>query len=154
MVGLVSGRRRPSLLDHFVRGQIYQTIKNEPGIHYAEILRQTGLSNGSGSHHLRVLEKGGYIRVVLDRAKTRFYLTDAHLNPEDYGLSDGDRAVLDAVEETPGVEQREISKRLGMSSTRVSRSVARLGLLGFVRSRREGRSRLVFPLSEGGAGLP
>jgi predicted transcriptional regulator len=50
-------------------------INNMPGIRYRELLRLTGLSNGTLAYHLNVLEKSSQIRV--DRQKenrtTRYY---------------------------------------------------------------------------------
>ncbi len=148
--GFIASRtKRPSLLDHFVRGQLYQIIKENPGIHFMEILRRSELANGTASHHLRVLEKGGLVRVVVDGTKTRFYVTGEKPNPADYGLSPADRQVLDAVFETPGVEQLQLAKRLGFSKSRVNRSVSRLALLGFLLKLRNGKSLLLYPRAEG-----
>src|SRR5260370_42202794 len=57
----VFGRmQHPSVLDHFVRGRLYQLVCENPGIHFAELRRQLGLANGTATHHLGVLEQEGF----------------------------------------------------------------------------------------------
>jgi predicted transcriptional regulator len=50
-------------------------IGENPGIWYREIMRMTGMSNGTLAHHLRVLEEAGRIKVQrLDHlGKTRYF---------------------------------------------------------------------------------
>lgn len=147
--GLLAARgRRPSLLDHFLRGQIFQIIKDNPGIHYMEIRRRTDLANGTVSHHLRVLEKGGLVRVVHDGTKTRFYDTGEKPDEHDYGLTPSDRQVLDLVAQTPGIDQLALATQAGLSKSRVNRSVSRLALLGLLTKARSGRSVLLYPRTE------
>src|SRR5882762_8990173 len=101
-----------SLLDHFVRGRLCQVIRENPGIHFAELRRQAGFANGSTSHHLRILEQGGYLRVVIDGGKTRFYTADRPVDKSVYGLSDCDRAVLRVVAASPGISEGALSQQL------------------------------------------
>ncbi|HEX9709204.1 MAG TPA: hypothetical protein VGB42_04465 [Candidatus Thermoplasmatota archaeon] len=150
ILGVVGGSvfarlKRDSLLDHFVRGTLYQVIREEPGVHFAELRRRAELSNGSASHHLRMLEKGGYVRVVIDGTRTRFFTTDRALDKEVYGISDTDKAVLDAVVGEPGIGQHDLKGRVNRSDATVSRSVARLVTLGYVTTTREGGKVLVYP---------
>ena len=152
-----AGRRRPSPLAHFVRGQLYQLIMDNPGIHYSELLRRAQLANGTASHHLRVLVNGGYVRAVRDGTKTRFTATGQKPNESEYGLSQRDLKVLEAVSERPGIPQEDLAAAIGMSRSRVSRAVRRLSLLGLVRADRSGRTALLYPRHEpdlaGGAGF-
>lgn len=50
-------------------------ISENPGIWYREIQRLTGMSNGTLTHHLRVLEEAGRVKVqrVDHLGKTRYY---------------------------------------------------------------------------------
>jgi DNA-binding MarR family transcriptional regulator len=145
VVGSVFARlKRDSLLDHFIRGTLYQVIRENPGIHFAEIRRRTQLANGVASHHLRVLEKGGYIRVVVDGTKTKFYTTDRPMEPEVYGISDTDRAILTPVTDTPGIGQGDLAIRLDRSPSAISRSVAHLTAVGFVTTTHDGARVNVF----------
>jgi DNA-binding MarR family transcriptional regulator len=133
LAGSVFARlKKASLLDHFVRGTLYQVIRENPGIHFAELRRRANLANGAATHHLRMLEKGAYVRVVIDGTKTRFFTTERPLEAEVYGISDTDRAVLDAVAGSPGISQRDLALKVDRSASVVSRSVSRLVTLGYV----------------------
>ncbi len=146
----VTTRRKPaSPLDHFVRGRLYEAISANPGIHYSELRRRAGLSNGSAAHHLRVLHRAGLVRVGIDGTRTRFYPTDRPLDDQSYGLSAADRQVLSTVAELPGLSEGELSGRLHVSLSTVSRSVDRLGALGHVITEQEGRRVRVFPRAGG-----
>jgi DNA-binding MarR family transcriptional regulator len=144
--------KKPAPLDHFVRGRLYQLIDDDPGIHYAELRRRAKLSSSAAAHHLHVLETAGIVRVVVDGTRTRFYATDKPLDSDTYGLSDGDRVVLTAVTQQPGLTETELSQRVDRSLSTVSRSVERLATLGYVSTSRQGRTVNVFPRE--GADVP
>jgi predicted transcriptional regulator len=154
LLGYVMGRRKPaSPLDHFVRGRLYQVISENPGIHFSELRRRANVSNGSASHHLHVLQRAGLVRPLVDRTLTRFYPTDRPLDDESYGLSESDRAVLAAVEGSPGLTETQISQQIDRSLSVVSRSVDRLGALGHIRTEQSGRVVSVFPRPAPDAGI-
>ena len=146
LIGSIFARlKRESLLDHFIRGRLYQVISDEPGIHLAELRRRTHTAHGTAIHHLHILEKGGYIRAEPSGTVTRFHTTDQPFEHEAYGITDGDRAVLSVVAEDPGITQGELSSRLGRSPSAVSRSVSRLNNLGYVTTEQKGRYVSVYP---------
>jgi streptogramin lyase/DNA-binding transcriptional ArsR family regulator len=141
LLGLTLGRkRRESLLEHFVRGRLYQVIVENPGLHMAELRRRVDAGNGAAIHHLQLLEKGGYINVVVDGAKTRFYATDAPIAPESYALDKLDHAILTEVEQAPGISQAELCARLKKHKSTVSHHVNRLTSYGYVSATRNGNS--------------
>jgi len=146
LVGSVFSRlKRASLLDHFVRGTLYQVIRENPGIHFAELRRRAEIGNGAASYHLRVLEQGAYVRVIVDGMKTRFYTTDRKMEEDVYGISDTDRAILEAVVVAPGIGEGELALKVNRSQSVVSRSVTRLVTLGFVTATHEAGRVQVFP---------
>jgi predicted transcriptional regulator len=53
--------------------QIQKIIKKNPGIHYREIMRMSGLKNGVLSHYLGKLENQGIITVIRSLREKRFY---------------------------------------------------------------------------------
>jgi len=144
---------RESLLDHFNRGSLHGIIKENPGIHFSDLRRRAGLSNGSAIHHLRALEQGGYIRVTSAGAFTRYFAMGQPVDAETYGLSPADSAVLRAVLNTPGIALADLAKGMGRSLGTTSRAVTRLSSLGFVSTERARRKRLVYP-RQGGGTLP
>lgn len=145
MAAVAPARKKASVVDHFVRGQIYQAIRDEPGVHFSEIVRRAGVGNGTAVYHLRLLEEAGLVRMVSDGTLTRLYPTDRPLDKRTYELHGRDRETLTAVEQLPGITQKALRSRLKRSASAVSRSVGRLAILGYVTvdSSRDGQK--VFP---------
>ncbi|MEM4400817.1 MAG: hypothetical protein QW776_06670 [Candidatus Nitrosocaldus sp.] len=52
---------------------IFNAIKNMPGIRYMELKRLTGLSYGTLTYHLTMLEREGRIKVMRTTRKSRYY---------------------------------------------------------------------------------
>ena len=52
---------------------VVQTIENDPGIQFSEIMRKTGMKNGVLSHYTRKLEENGIVQVERTPRVTRFY---------------------------------------------------------------------------------
>jgi len=56
---------------------IITQIRETPGIRYMELLRLTGLSNGTLEYHLRILEESHQIKVDrFDDKRARYYPID------------------------------------------------------------------------------
>jgi len=138
-----------SLLNHFVRGRLYQVIGEHPGVRFNELKRLAEVPNGSAVHHLRVLSRGGFIRIVADGTSTRFFTTGTRLEEDAYGLLDADGDILLAVQQHPGLSVVDLARRIDRSRSATSRAVKRLANLGYVRRERRGRAAAVFPRLKG-----
>jgi predicted transcriptional regulator len=138
-----------SLLNHFVRGRLYQVIGEHPGVRFNELKRLADVPNGSAVHHLRMLARGGLIRIVVDGTSTRFFDTGAKLEEDAYGLLDADGDILLAVQQHPGLSVVDLSRRIDRSRSATSRAVKRLANLGYVRRERRGRAAAVYPKLKG-----
>lgn len=138
-VPLYSRLKKDDLLDHFVRGQIYGYIQSHPGEHYNHIKQALEVTNGTLSHHLRALEMQGFIRSHRDGTYKRFYPTDMKV-PRTKGiqLSDLQITIVDAIRQSPGISQKEIAKREGISQQTVSYNLSVLGRMGVIDISREG----------------
>ncbi len=55
------------------RLELVSIISKNPGIQFRQIMRATGMKNGSLSHHLSKLEKSGSVQVHRGLRQTRFY---------------------------------------------------------------------------------
>lgn len=53
--------------------QLFDTIQNNPGIQFREIMRHSGFKNGVLSHYLGKLEKKGSVKVERKPRQTRYY---------------------------------------------------------------------------------
>ncbi|MGY5144708.1 MAG: winged helix-turn-helix transcriptional regulator [Candidatus Nitrosopumilus sp. bin_32a] len=54
-------------------------IYKNPGLHFCEIIRVSGMKNGVLTHYLNKLESSGIINIKRERDKTRFYSTEISL---------------------------------------------------------------------------
>jgi DNA-binding transcriptional ArsR family regulator len=139
LMALFSRLRRDRLLDHPVREMIYEEVRRHTGIHYRQLLRTLGVSNGTLSFHLRHLERGGFVRSVRLRGRKHFYATEREPGPEAYLVTDRQRQMLTLLRASPGASQRDIARELGMSWSNVSYHVAALRSLGLVKTERDGK---------------
>ncbi|MFO7618845.1 MAG: winged helix-turn-helix transcriptional regulator, partial [Thermoplasmata archaeon] len=146
---LYSRLKKDDLLDHFVRGQIYGYIMSHPGEHYNHIKLKLDVTNGTLSHHLRALEFQGYIKSQRDGTYKRFYPTDMKV-PRTKGikLSDLQLGILDAIRQCPGISQKEIATREGISQQSVSYNLSLLERMGVLDSSRDGVRKKYYLSSE------
>jgi predicted transcriptional regulator len=146
---LYSRLKKDDLLDHFVRGQIYGYIMSHPGEHYNHIKFKLEVTNGTLSHHLRALEFQGYIKSQRDGTYKRFYPTDMKI-PRTKGiqLSDLQIGIVDAIRQSPGISQKDIAKREGISQQSVSYNLSLLERMGILDSSREGARKKYYITSD------
>lgn len=148
-VPLYSRIRKDDVLDHFVRGQIYGYIMSHPGEHYNGIKQALKVNNGTLSHHLRTLEMQGYLKSQRDGTYKRFYPTGTKL-PRRKGiqLSDLQMEIVDAIRQIPGLTQKDIAKREGITQQSVSYNLKLLERIGVLKSERDGVRKRYFILQD------
>ena len=131
---------REKNLNSFVRGQIYQYIRENPGDYYSQILKATCTSNGNLVHHLQMLERGGYITNVKEGRLVRFY-------PKGIPVPSGDGIkysalqirLIERIREKPGITQVELAKIMDAKKQTIAYNVWTLAELGVVNVRRVGK---------------
>ncbi|MFQ5884982.1 MAG: winged helix-turn-helix transcriptional regulator [Thermoplasmata archaeon] len=130
---------RSETLDHFVRGQIYQYIRANPGDHYSSIRRELNLSNGVLAYHLYVLEKQNFVKSQRDGKLKRFYPVDMMI-PQKKGvrLSDLQVKILKKVKKNPTITQGELAGLLGVARQTVSYNIKLMERAGILRSKKQG----------------
>jgi uncharacterized membrane protein/DNA-binding transcriptional regulator YiaG len=115
--------KKDDVLDHFVRGQVYGYIKANPGEHYNSIKKALSLKNGTLIYHLKTLENGDFIKSVIDGRFKRFYPKEMKLpEPSDeivLRMNHIQHEILNIIRETPGISQKEIAARIGLSTPTV-----------------------------------
>jgi len=111
--------------------KILETINCNPGIHFRDLMEQTGMKNGVLSHYVNKIEKNGMAQVERSPRQTRFF----PLN-----VSDSERKITTALrKETPrkiilylmsegdtGVEFSSIPDVIGKSPSTVSTYLSQL----------------------------
>lgn len=126
------------------RERIVQRVREQPGIHFSGLRRASEIPNGALVHHLRVLIERGLLSSARDGARIRYYPRQpgvAYVVPR----TGRQVALLDAVTAFPGVTQRDLAARLGVSRLAVHRSTKTLAASGDLRIERDGRRRQYFP---------
>ena len=105
---------KEDVLDQFVRGQIFGYIKTNPGVHYNQIRRDIDVKNGTLSYHLRVLEKTELVKSRREGIRYRaFYPTGMKFpHNERFRLTELQITILDHIKQHPGINQREIARKL------------------------------------------
>ncbi len=148
---LIDRQSREKLLAHFVRGRIYQIIQYEPGIHLSQLQRKAGVARGVCAYHLHALEKAGLIKTSRDGMYLRFTATKVPVDTETYALTEDERELLHAVQETPGISERELVASLGKSAMAVSRTTKKLSQSGYLEAHKAGGETIWYPRTIGPA---
>lgn len=139
LLPLFTRTRKDEALDHFTRGQIYEYIKSNPGVHYSQIMHRFELKNGTLSHHLNILEKQEYIKSQMDGMYRRFYPTGMKIKAKDINfLSEIQRNILNVIRKKEGISQSKIARELGRSRRIINYHVNLLADAGIIRVERHG----------------
>ncbi|MEE9340758.1 MAG: winged helix-turn-helix transcriptional regulator [Thermoplasmata archaeon] len=130
---------RSQVLDHFVRGQIYEYIKLNPGDHYSSIRRELSLSNGLLAYHLSVLEKQNFVKSQREGKLKRFYPVDMTI-PRKKGvrLSDLQVKMLRRIDKNPSITQGQLAGLLGVSRQTVNHNIKLMERAGVLEAERDG----------------
>ena len=142
LIPLYTKLMKDQVLDHYLRGKIHGYIIANPGEHYNAIKEQLDVTNGALSYHLRVLEREGYIRSRFDGMYKRFYPSEMKLPRSSRQISSFQEVILTIVKNNQGLSQKEIAKRIGVSSQVINYHVKLLedsGLIKVDRTRRKSR---------------
>jgi DNA-binding MarR family transcriptional regulator len=125
--------KRDKVLDHFLRGRIFEVIRKKPGITYNAIRRDLGISNGSLAYHVYTLQREGFVKSVPEGPYRRFFTMDEPVSRAGVLVSELQKKILDLLAVEPGISQSIIANRLGTSPQSVNYNVSRLVRKGMVR---------------------
>lgn len=142
-MALFSRLRTPDLLQHPVRLELVQRIEAQPGVHYQDLVRAVGKGKGAVEHHLRKLQEGGLVKSLATGGYTCYFPVafDRRLAAATPALkSEGARALMAAIQATPGASAGHLAIATGLSPAAVSHHLQRLGAAGLVDVTRNGRS--------------
>ncbi len=146
-LGLAYSKKEDKPLDHFLRGQMYEYLQNNPGLSYTQIRDHFKMNNGSALYHLHVLEKQGHINSKKEGRHRRFYPSDRRYDLPPL-LSDLQQDMMNAIEEQPGITQKGLSKLLGIKRQNVYYNTNVLEDNGLIRTEREGKNIRYYPVDE------
>jgi len=147
---LYSRLSKDKVLENYNRGRVYQYVELNPGAHFNAILAALGMNNGALVYHLEVLEREGLLRSRADGMYRRFYTKDARPPPLlENGTSEVQLRVLKAVQEMPGITQKELARVLGLRQSTLAYQVDRLAAMGYIAGETRGR-RVHYRAKKGG----
>lgn len=127
------------MLEHEAREGIHRLVAENPGVHYSALKERTGLNTGALVHHLRALERSGYLVSRREGTLRRFYAPGAAPVPPapTVPTTPVQERVLSLLDERP-MTQRELADRLGLTQQGVSYHVKTLERKGLLVVREQG----------------
>jgi DNA-binding MarR family transcriptional regulator len=144
LMPLFSRIQKDEVLDHERRAQIFELIKQRPGVHLSEIARALDLAWGPTLHHLRKLREQRIVSIKNVGHRKCFFIngsgySDQQMEAMSLLKSDTLAEVAAAIESHPDSSLKEVSESLGISSPLAAHHVRKLVKAGLVRKERDGR---------------
>ena len=103
-------------------------IYKNPGLHFSEIVRVSGLKNGVLTHYLNKLESSGIINIKRERDKTRLFSPEISLEEIKiikFLRKETSRKIIFSLI-NGGMEFHEIVQKVGKSSPTISQNISEL----------------------------
>jgi predicted transcriptional regulator len=135
VVPLYNKLDQDKVLYNLIRGQIYGFIKAKPGEHYSSVKQELDLNNGTLAHHVKILEKEGYIKSKRDGFYTRFYPSGTNLLKPDTIQHN----LVEIIMNMPGKTQIEIVQLTNLSQQVISYNLKKLVREEVIRVEKSGR---------------
>lgn len=151
-IPIEKGAHRLSLdevLENQNRNKIIDLILSEPGIHFNELLRKTGLAAGNLVWHLDILltykvigktRIGNFIAYFLYYQKNPISNVDLKLQKSKLTLK-----ILEMIEKDPGIWNNLITKKFKVDHKTIHYHLNKLYDLGLIKSKKEGRKKKIYP---------
>ncbi|TLZ57721.1 MAG: winged helix-turn-helix transcriptional regulator, partial [Methanobacteriota archaeon] len=140
LIPLYTRLSKDKVLESYNRGRVYQYVALNPGAHFNGILAALDMNNGLLVYHLEVLHREGLLRSRSEGMYRRFYTTDTVPPPIlENGTTEAQLRVLKAIQEMPGITQKELSRFLGLRQSTLAYQIDRLTAMGYVAAEKQGR---------------
>ena len=133
---------------------LYNQILNQPGIHFSGLAKNLHMSNGQIQWHIRILEnnrlivrkKQGQYLLFFPYIKNRHNLNDLELK---YVIKNNiQRKILNEIQDTPGLNQKNIRQKLDLSQSKVAYHLHKLIILDFIGVKILGKSKKYYPINK------
>ncbi|MFX1568937.1 MAG: hypothetical protein ACFFCV_11295 [Promethearchaeota archaeon] len=137
------------VLENENRNKIIDLILTEPGIHFNELLRRTGLAAGNLVWHLDILQTykiigkkriGNFIAYFPYYQKNPISNVDLKLQKSKLTLE-----ILEMIEQKPGVWNNLITKKFKVDHKTIQYHLNKLNELGLIKLKKEGRKKKIYP---------
>lgn len=134
---------------HLVHDRFLAMIEANPGIHIRQLSLLTGLSWNTCQHHLRTMQRNGLVTDRKIEGKVCWYdCTHGAVRGKSaaFLLRDPQNlALAQKIVATPGHNQRQFAKDMGLAPSIIHRRVIKLEEAGLVERVAGGRSMAVYP---------
>ncbi|MEM3237786.1 MAG: winged helix-turn-helix transcriptional regulator [Thermoplasmata archaeon] len=131
--------------------KIYETIVNNPGIHFRELSRITNIQIGVLEYHLHNLEKSELIVSKIDGKYRRYYASNTHSPEERYILGilrqDIPRRIVIILLEKKLVSAKDINKELKLTNASLAYYLKKLLNYNIIEYKIENDEKLYFSKS-------
>lgn len=147
-VPLYSRLARSEMLDNKVRASVFEHVKANPGAHPSAIAETLGLGWGTIVYHLARLEDASLVTTREAHNRKCYFAVGGDLDNAGRTAvaamsTDKARAIVDILRASPGISQKELAEKLGISQALASWHIKRLIASGVLVSTRAGRSNLL-----------
>lgn len=144
-VPLYSRLARSEMLDNKLRASVYEYVKTRPGAHPSRIAEDLVIGWGTIVYHLARLEEASLVTTREAHNRKCYFAVGGDLDNAGRTAvaamsTDKARAIVDTLRAMPGISQKDLAEKLGMSQALASWHVKRLIASGVLLSTREGRS--------------
>lgn len=148
-VPLYARLKKNEVLENPLRDDILAHVQETPGISASELGRRVECGWGTLVYHLTVLERMQLVSSAREGRHKRFF-AQGRINYSDKGAvgllaNAAARTILDAIRQSPGTIQKDLSVQLNLSPGTVAWHVERLAAEGLVIKEDEGRTVRYYP---------
>ena len=106
-----------------------EIIHKNPGLHFSEIVRVSGLKNGVLAYYLTKLESSGTIKIEREKNKTRFFTPSIpyeEIKIIIFLRKETSRRILSVLSDSDGLKFKSIVNKVGKSAPTISQNLSKL----------------------------
>ena len=135
---------RNNILDSASRQAVYGLICSDPGVRISELIRDTGLSRGSVTYHLAMLELTRKITLLRTHGDISYFENSGKYTPVEqkvlkYLRSETEGRIISALFHSPHLSRSDLEEILSLSGPTVTWRMKRLSDDGMVHVAKDGR---------------
>jgi predicted transcriptional regulator len=130
-------------LANLQRNEIYELIKEKPGIHFRQVMRTLSLKPGTVAYHINVLEKQNYIKSI-QKGIYRCFYPEGMKTGLKIKLTKLQQSIVFIINENPGISSVELSKSLNKNRMVLHYNTSVLQDCGIITKEKEGRKTIFY----------
>lgn len=122
---------------------IYDLIKMNPGMHFRELQRKSGLKKGTFEYHIKNMVHEGLVKGVRNSGKVHYFVNNSTYSPEEMKIisvmhNESLKNILLEACTNPLVTNKDIADDLGLSKSSVSKKLNYLNDIGILNTKKDG----------------